>query len=111
MAGSGPVVEELAEGIDGLDTVLPRRHRGIDRVEDFTLDVPRDIPPFSRLLHLLVRQLLGARGDEGVVLQPKFREKGIEGLGTEIAFGRRFHGRKRAGKGRHFGPCFHPTPR
>jgi hypothetical protein len=46
-----------------------------------------------------------------VVLQPKFREKGIEGLGTEIAFGRRFHGRKRAGKGRHFGPCFHPTPR
>ncbi len=68
-----------------------RNRTGVEGAQDLALDVGTEAPSLAGLLHLLVGELLGAEGDELMVVEAEFAEEGIEGLGAKISAVGIFH--------------------
>ncbi len=72
----------------------------MESLENFPLNVPCHSPSLSRLLYLLVGQLLGADRNEISIGQPEFIEQSIERLDPMVAGFGVFH------RFNNIAPCF-----
>ena len=81
-----PIIEQL------LHPILPLAGKRVQRVCDFPLQVGGELATLAAFLDLLVGELLGAGGDQFVIVDSELGEDGVERLGAVVAVGGgRFH--------------------